>query len=248
MMKEEVLSGRRGYPIPALSTLNGTEKRSVLVIHGFASSRYSDTGVRLAERLAAQNIGVYAIDLPAHGASTRDELHIDECLDSMADAAQRMRLVAPQTEIFLFGSSFGGYLAILYLALRDPSIRRAMLRCAAVNMPELMDGDLTPALRAEIERQGYYIFDPGYSRTIRITRAFFDELHAHDAFALADRFRTSLQMIHGTNDEEVPLPAVQRFAAQTGAALRLVEGAGHRFAEPGATETVLDVAERFFTA
>lgn len=247
-MRQESLLSKAGYTIPGWSVIDG-QPRALLVVHGSGSSKDSSTGLLLAENLPAAATGVFAIDLPAHGDSPVDGefLRLANCLDDLAAAEARMRQLAPQAEICYFGSSFGAYLLLLYLSLRPAAGRRAVLRSAAVTMPQLLQGDIDAAAARHLQEQGYFLLDEGYGRPLKITQGFLDDLAAHDAFSVYRPGRAELLMIHGAADDIAPLAAAQRFAAYSGAQLLTVPGGQHRLDAPGQPQLVLDKTREFLS-
>ncbi len=247
-MIKTTIPGKNGYSIPVLHNIQGTEALLVVISHGFASDKESSTAQLLMEALAQHNLAGISYDMPAHGESEVDGQHlrIAECLDSLADVEAYAHTLAPKAKIAYFSSSFGGYINLLYLALRPHAGQSAFLRCAAVNMPELFEADTTADMRAEMAEKGCYLLDYGYGRPLLITRGFYTDLQQNNAFSLYRKGTARLEMIHGSMDEEVPLAAVQQFATQFSIPLHIVEGADHRFTNPGGMEQVLEAALRFF--
>ena len=248
-MKQECISGPNGYKIPCLHTLDGRETRVVLISHGFGSSKRSPTAEMLLEELPLHGVGVLAYDFPTHGESLapRDALRLDNCLDDMGRAEARIRELAPEAEVLYFSSSFGAYLNLIYLATRPHQGRRAMLRCAAVDMPGLFRRDVEREELAALKRQGYFLLDHGYERPLRIVPGLLEDFDRYDVFRLYRPGTADLAMIHGTDDKTASVQDAQRFAAFAGAELTLVEGGDHSFTIPGGGEKVLAAAVEFFT-
>ena len=248
-MTDIELNSCQGYAIPCRYHLKSDARRVVLICHGFGSSRNSPTAEALAAKLTPVGLGWLSFDFPAHGDSPvdGDQLSITNCLNDIAVAEEFAAAMAPQAELCYFGSSFGSYVLALYLALRPHRGRKAMLRCAAVTMPELLTAEITPRDQELLDTQGYAMAEQ-YGRPLKITREFVADLKDHDAFQLCHPGMAELLMIHGTADETAPLEAAHRFAKQLGARLIIVPGAGHRFQGPGETEQVMDVAREFFMA
>ena len=248
-MKKELLAGTGGYAIPCAHTLTGKEKMALIVSHGFGSSKESSTALMLMQKLPAQGIGVAAYDFPAHGESPvgGEQLTVDRCLSDLAAVERYVRSAAPGAEIGYFGSSFGAYITLLYLAGCPHAGKKAFLRSAAVEMP-LLFRHKTPGQEEALARQGFVEFGAqfGYARLLKLTPAFFDSLDAHDVFAQWRQGAGELCMIHGDADQVASYAAAQRFAAQSGAQLLTVAGGDHRLSIPGAPEKVAEAAAAFF--
>ena len=116
-MKKEVLTSRQGYAIPCHNCLNG-ENRAVIVCHGFGSSKESPMVQALNETLPRHGIGVYSFDFPSHGESPvwQEGLLVPFCLEDLAVVEDHVRAQLPGVRVGYFGSSFGAYITLLYLA------------------------------------------------------------------------------------------------------------------------------------
>lgn len=249
-MVKTTVTGTKGYDIPCLHTLTGGEKRAVLIMHGFGSSKESPTARMLAEDFPQAGIGTLAFDFPAHGESPADgeRLTLTNCLADMKAAEEEIRRLAPEAEIGYFGSSFGAYMTLLYLASGKAGGRRAFLRSSAVEMPKILR-EWASEERELLEQQGYLMADEDYVRPLKLMREFFDELDANDLFEIYEagsRKGAELCMIHGRADETASFEAAARFARLSGAAFTAVEGGDHRLSLPGMPEQVSRLAMRFF--
>ena len=250
-MTHEMLQTRQGYGVPCLHDIRGGEDLVCVVAHGFGSSKESPTAQLLLQGLPARGIGAAAIDFPIHGESPDDAppLRLAYCFDALAAAEAKARALAPKARVVYFGSSFGAYTTLLYLAGRPHAGNRAFLRSAAVCMPELFH-HRTEAEEAQLQALGYVVLgeDYGYARPLKLTRGFFDDLDSHDLFALWRPEEAALEMVHGELDETIPLAEARRFAGKFSVPLTVVPGGDHRLSLPGAPELVLERAAAFFLA
>ena len=237
-----------GWPIACRLDWDGQE-RVVIVCHGFGSSKDSVMGQALAQTAPERGLGVLRFDLPAHGDSPvwEDGLRVPCCLDDLAAVEDWVHARAPGTETVLFGSSFGAYLVLLYLADRPRPGARAFLRSAAVSMPQLVGGWVDDRARADLARQGWFRPDYDYVREMRVSRAFLDDLAAHDPFAAFRPGLASVRMAHGERDTVAPLADAARFAERFGADLHVFPQGDHHLMGPGEAEEVLALALSFFS-
>lgn len=243
------LAGKAGRLIPCAHTLTGNEKQVILIFHGFGSSKESPTVRMLEEHLPQKSMGTFAIDFPAHGESPADgaSLTLENCLSDMKSAEQEAKCLAPDAKIGYFGSSFGAYMTLLYLASGAGSGKRAFLRSAAVEMPEILRSRSGEAGERLLQQQGYIIADEGYVRPLKLVQEFFGELDKNNVFDKYKKGTARLCMIHGTQDEEASFEAAKRFAHMAGAEFTEVEGGNHQLSHPGMPEQVLELAQRFFS-
>ncbi|MPM39260.1 hypothetical protein SDC9_85893 [bioreactor metagenome] len=250
-MYKEWIPGPDGSGIPSINWGIGDGQLTVILTHGFGSSKESPTNRLVAAALLKKGIGAWSFDLPAHGESPLDgsQLRLERCLGDMAAVEAHIHSLYPQSELAYFSSSFGAYLNLLHLGMGGRAGRRSFLRCAAVNMCGILRRGITPALQTRLNRDGFVLLEDGYARPLKVTRAFLKDLDAHDVFRLYCPGTAQLAMIHGTADMTAPLEEACRFADLAGASLIRVEGADHRFlTPPGADRLVADAAVAFFTA
>jgi len=257
--KEYVPNGR-GYIVPCNYNIKGSERTVCVVIHGFGSSKESTTAAMLLKELPLRDIGAIALDLPAHGESPvqGEFLRLSNCIADIEATEARARELAPEAEIVYFASSFGAYSTLLYLAGKEQTTKlrgagrnvpRAFLRSAAVSMPRLFFGRLTPERKAQLETVGEFTIrkeEYSYTRNMKITQGFFDDLAGNDVFDIWREGIADLRMIHGQYDDAITLSDATSFAEKFKAPLTVVENGDHQLSVPGAAELVLELALEFF--
>jgi len=237
--------------VPHLYNINGKDKLVCVVVHGFGGSKDSFTAQMLLKELPARGIGVMAFDLPAHGENDVDggSLLLANCLSDLADVESRARALAPGAEIVYFGSSFGAYITLVYLAKKKKGKYRAFLRAAAVSMPRLSVSLMRAEQLTSLSKTGEIILkadEYGYIRDLKLSQEFFDELKAHDVFDMWHEGLAELHMVHGEADETVPFGDAKKFADKFNVPLTAVPNGDHRLSIPGAPEQVLKLAAEFF--
>jgi alpha-beta hydrolase superfamily lysophospholipase len=252
-MKKESLKSEYGYDIPCCNQMNGEEK-TLIICHGFGSSKESPMIKALQETMPRQGIGTFSFDFPSHGESQVDGsyLRIHYCLEDVKAVEDHVLQLSPNSKIYYFGSSFGAYILLLYLANYAHNGDKAFLRSAAVNMSHIVNSWLneyhlplqTP--RGGDPMQDYYKLDDFYQRDFFITRAFLTDLEQNNVFQLYPQNTGSLYMIHGSQDKTACASDAERFAMLSGAAFQLVPGGEHRLMGQGEMETVLDSVCNFF--
>jgi len=245
------ISEGRDYSVPCIYSIKGPEKTVCVVVHGFGSNKESFTAKILLEEFPPLGIGVMAFDLPAHGESGVDGefLRLTNCTADLAAAEALARTLAPEAEIVYFGSSFGAYITLIYLAGNKQGKHRAFLRSAAVSMPRLSTQFMTSEQMACLETTGEILLhaeEYGYTRNLKLTQGFFDDLKCHDVFSLWREGLAELRMIHGESDETVPLSDAKSFAEMFNVPLTVVPNGDHQLSVPGAPEKVLKLASEFF--
>ena len=246
-MKKETLISRHGYTIPCHNCWNG-EDRILIVCHGFGSSKLSPMVQALNQEMPKAGLGVYSFDFPSHGESPiwEEGLRVPFCVDDLETVEAHVREMAPNANIGYFGSSFGAYITLLYLAGRDHAGDRAMLRSAAVAMPRLVDQWVDERAKADIDRQGYFVPDYDYVREMRVTPAFLKDLEENDVFAKYRVGAAQLRMVHGGKDDVAPPDAAENFARQFGAEIVILPNGEHNLMGEGELDQVLDLTRGFF--
>lgn len=249
-MEHTWLSGSNGDEISCRYRVKG-EKKILLICHGFGSSQYSPTVEALHQKMPQHGIATVSFDFPAHGDSkARSEtLTVERCVENLGRVEAWARTAWPGCEILHFGSSFGAYITLLYLASCAQGEKRAFLRSAAVDMYGIVCswfGESTPVWQEE-NGEEYFTPDRDYARPMCITRRFLAGLQEGDVFARYPRREVRIAMIHGSCDSTAPVEAARRFARQAGAKLMEIPGGEHRLMGQGELEQVLEQAVLFFS-
>lgn len=255
-MQHMTLWSKFGYEIPCTLQLSGA-KKTLLICHGFGSSKKSPMVHSLREEMPRLGVDTFSFDFPQHGESTAagTNLRIPCCLSDLQTVEEKILQISPNTEIIYFGSSFGAYVILLYLANCFPTGTRAFLRSAAIDMHQIMQGFLRngqlswqPALNGD-SQQDYCRMDSIYNRSFYITRGFVEDLAQNNLLQqYTKQEKYTLSMIHGALDSTAPLQKAQEFARHSGASLWILPQAEHRLMGPGELESVLKALTGFLSS
>jgi abhydrolase domain-containing protein 10 len=174
-----------------------------IFVHGFASSCDGTKSVALARHAAARGYSWLRFDLGAHGAS--DGAFRQFRLSAMlADLDSVLDHIAPRP-VVLVGSSMGGWLAVLAALRRPAQIRGLLLIAPAFNFIQQHFGALPAAERAAWAAAGVRAFKSDYEDK----QYELDYAVLEDAAALEIKgslaFSCPLSIVHGEQDEAVPL-------------------------------------------
>ena len=217
---------------------------AVLIVHGFKG--FKDWGMfpPLAERLARAGFSAVSFNLSGSGVDAQGDFTRADCfarntysaevadIRTMLDALETGRLDMPPTpHVGLVGHSRGGCMAIL-AAAGDARVQ-ALVTWAAISKVSRWDG------KEEAWRAAGY-FDSVNSRTgqvLRISTDVLDDVRDHaaalDILAAARRLTQPWLLLHGTEDESVPVAEARALGEgwQPGhpRRLHLVDGGGHTF-------------------
>lgn len=219
--------------VELVGELAGPRQAPVLLVmaHGFGSSKDSDTYVAVEQRMLALGAATLRFDNFACGESGGD--FRDLTLSGVADGIQSALLVGQAHECHstvLLASSFAGGAAIVAAATGLPLellILRSPLFSWFDPAPE------TSEIVATWETQGYLDI---HGR--RVGRDLLDDLRSYDLYKLAPKINIKVAMIHGDQDEMVPLAqSTKMHQLLSNSTLKVVVGANHRYSSPEHFET-----------
>lgn len=185
-------------------------------LHGFASSPQSEKGQQLADMLAEDGIDLHLPDL---NQPSFEEL----TYSNMVEALQVYDREHGDGEPWrIIGSSMGGYVASRWAHIAPEKVDRMVLLCPGFNMVERW-GELLGQEGVEEWREdgSFLFFDPEDSLSAIHWELYADAQENHPAYPEVD---CPVIVIHGGDDEIVPLSSSQKFVDQTdGAELRVVD-------------------------
>lgn len=223
-------------------------RQTVLFCHGFGGNKDNMSVKRFAQYVLPRHndVGVLAFDWPCHGEDALRKLSLDACdryLELMIDYA---RTALGTDMLYACASSFGAFVILKYISEHHNPFFRIALRCPAVNMYQLVSTTLADEGEQEKLARGKDALI-GFSRKIRITAAFVEELRQSNIteWEYTD-FRNQLLILHGTKDEIVPIDAVRQFAEQNGIPFIPITNADHRFVDPGKMKESIEIIQDFF--
>ncbi len=217
---------------------------TILLCHGMMSSREGRKQTAFARFLHEKGFSVLRFDFSFCGESEGrfEEITFSQEVDDLESALRWARGHGAEP-VGLLGSSMGGAVAVL-AASRDPAIR-AVVTLAAVGFParlaERMD-DLE-ALTERWKAEGFVLGAEG-----KVGPRFFEDARRQDVMEAARRLSAPLLVLHGGEDEVVPVEDARALHANAGGPkeLRILPGVDHRFTRPGALREILEAAGDWF--
>lgn len=245
-MLRKTIAGKNGYDIPCIINISGGEKIVAVISHGFGGSKDNRTAQAFAALPSDYGMGTICFDFPAHGESTAgtNMLRVQNCVNDLETVSEYAKKLAPDAEIVYFATSFGAYITLIFLSLSEKKGRKAFLRGAALNMPQIlknnfMTGEQKPDSGGLIE-----LIIPIIG-SFKVPYEFAEELENYNVFELCRSGAFELAMMHGCRDDICSVEDARRFALQTGARLIEVSGANH-FYYPGGDSRAIKEAFNFF--
>jgi alpha-beta hydrolase superfamily lysophospholipase len=209
-------------------------KRVVVSCHGFGGHKDNAAAETFAARAVAKRKGtaVIAFDWPCHGDDARKNLLLGECDTYLGYVIAYAREHFATDELYAYGTSFGGYLLLKYLADHGNPFQKVALRAPAINMKSTLMGTIASQGDADKLAAGKPVL-VGFDRKVKISPDFIDSLVEADIrnipyFDYAD----DILVIHGTADEVVPFQDSVAFCDDNVIELVPIEAADHRFHDP----------------
>ncbi len=215
---------------------------AVISCHGMLSTKDGPKHVHLAEALEREGVPVLRFDFAGRGQS-EGSLYDLSYSSQVADLEAAIEYLAGRgvERVGLFGSSLGGAVALL-AAARDERVVAVATLAAIAHAAEIFER--VPDVVAAFETKGYYETVEG-----RIGRQLLDDAREHNILASVRVLHAPLLVVHGEDDEVVPVSDAHDIAATArNASLELVAGAGHRFDQPAQYRPIVRDIVRFLAA
>ena len=176
----------------------------VLLVHGFMSSKNSDTNRTLTALLLEQGIASLRFDLFGHGESDGPftQLTLSRCLRQV-DGVMNWIKTKGYKKISMVGSSFGGLIGI-HTASQYTHLNALALRCPVSHYPRIWQDRLGPAGIARWKEDEMLSFVTEDGRA-RLAYSFYHDLLQHDTYTAASHIKTPTLIVHGDADSDVPV-------------------------------------------
>ena len=203
-----------------------------LFLHGFRSHCAGEKATALTHHALAHGYSWARFDLAAHGASTG--ALVEQTLSGwLKDALSVAALYAPRP-LILVGSSLGAWLAVLMARSRRIPVAGLVLLAPAFNFLQRYYADLPQDLRRQWRREGQLTLPDPYGppgTVYRLGYRLIEDAAAHDVLSVPVTLPCPVAMIHGDQDEVVPLAVSEDFLRHVRAPakrLTVVAGGDHR--------------------
>lgn len=175
-----------------------------IYLHGFASSPESSKAKYLRDRFAEINLNLNVLDLN-QGDFTHLTLTRQITQTTTAVAASK-------TPVTLIGSSFGA-LTCAWVAQQQPQVKNLVLLAPAFGFPQSWYSRLLPEQIEQWRNSGYLgIYHYGEGREIPLKYNFLQDADNYPLSGLERSLPTMI--IHGTNDDVVPIQVSRDYAKQ----------------------------------
>ena len=150
----------------------------VIVTHGFGSNKETTGTTKFGEHITAKYKGfaVLAFDWPCHGNDARKKLTITECLAYLQIVTNYARNTLDAKDLYIYASSFGGYITLRYLLESGNPFRKIALRCPAIRMHDTLESAIPDADKAKLKKGKDILV--GFTRKMKIDQLFLKDMAA----------------------------------------------------------------------
>lgn len=198
----------------------GEIKGVVIYCHGLGSDR--KWVKRFCDKLLENNLAVYAFDFPGHGQDDTDffEFTLSLCVSYLNEVIDYVRR-EHNTLIYLFGSSFGGFVILNRLISKNDDIEKTILMCPAINFCEILENK--SKISDDYFNTNQYM--PLYNN-IKIYKQAYDEFKDGDLQIKKFKFN-DVAVIQGMLDRTVNYKDVENFCRKNNLKLKLLQNGEH---------------------
>ena len=211
-----------------------SKDKIVIICHGFAGNKNRNFIHLLDDYLIKNNFSVLIFDFTGNGESEgefSDGTYTQE-IDDLGKAVDFVEKIGYK-KICLMGHSMGGAVSILrasrdkrvncLISIASPGEDKFRFRKKYVNTEEK---------RKQLDKQGYVIMEKNNKR---LTKEFLDDAEKKDLKEAVQKIKIPFLMIHGEDDETVPLHEAKELYkdANEPKALEIISHADHCFGYKG---------------
>lgn len=194
--------------------------RIVIYCHGLGANKIWAT--RFYDYLLTNKIGIISFDFPGHGEDKTDFVYfnLSLCISYLEEMIDYVK-IKYNVPIYLFGSSFGGFVILNKLIKTDINIKKAMLMCPAINFCEIIERKLGISLDYFNTNE----FVPLYNN-IKIYKDTYLEFKNGNNAVKNYEFQ-NVSIIQGTLDRTVLYDDISKFCKKNNLKLTTIEGGKH---------------------
>ncbi len=210
---------------------------AIIFLHGFPSNCLVFSSTRMAKVLEKTNYLFLTFSFshsPPSDGKFEDKLMSKE-VEDIKYAIDFLQKNYSFKQLILSGISTGAIDASLY-AWRDKRISKLILLGAESDTKHSVRYDFTDQQVHDFWTKGYITYNrPGHwVHGKRLKKAYYDEFFTLDIPRAIKKYKRPLLIIHGENDEAVPLKEAEELLKLANKPKRLViiRGADHRFSKP----------------
>ncbi len=217
----------------------------VLFIHGYASSKESETYTTLSESLKRKDIPNFRFDLSGHGESKGNfkDVTVSQALEDVKAAINLLKNLGYK-KFIIVGSSFGGYLAT-HIAAHEKSTLKVILKAPVLDYLKLINervGELTEKQLSNFKKQGCIYYQKNRKLYWKLYEDIIKNKYTAEKGIL--KCKMPIIVIHGDADKVVPFKHSQEICSQLeNCKLIKIKGGDHRFTNPEHKKKVIQLIQ-----
>lgn len=202
------------------SNLDNSLNGIIIYCHGLGSNK--EMSQRFSDKLVKNNIGLIAFDFPGHGEDSTDfkDFNLDLCIDYLNRVITSIKNEY-DVPIYLFGSSFGGFVILNRLINKSSDISKTILMCPAINFCEIMERKTGLSLD--------YFKDNSYKdlyNNIKIYKNSYIEFKEGDSRVREYNYK-DIFIIEGTDDQTTTYESMKEFSSKNDLDMLTIESGKH---------------------
>lgn len=221
----------------------GAPLRVVLEVHGLGGSMHDTLLESIAEEMSLFGGVVLRFDFPAHGENQEDVLSLENCMETLLEAAQYVCDRYPQLEeLCIFAAGFGA--SVTLCAMQELQEFPNRVRLVILNPCVQMDQAILDMARVSLvtlEAMDWAVVQG--ERPVGITYSFFEELR--DNITLAS-YPIPFLILCGECGDTDMADIQQLRSLNERAKLVIIPGIAPGSREPGTVDMVLDLTRDWF--
>ena len=232
---------------------NKSASPAVILCHGFTGHKIEAhfLFVTIARYLQSKGIAVLRFDFAGSGESDGEfsDVTISGEVDDASAALDYLigRNDVDSGRIGLAGLSLGGGVAALLAERRKDDVQALALLSAVASPARIISFIRTGKFETQLANWGYLDFGG-----LKVSRKFLQDAEHHDPAGAIAQFPKPVLIVHGDEDNTVPLSEAQTFQqarnqSSAPTQVEIIKGATHTYSTLEHTETVCRLLGEFFT-
>lgn len=206
-MKQQKLSFQNSFGQKIVGILYSPEiagKICVIFCHGYRSTKGSGRVEPLAERLAKENVSLFAFDFSGRGES-QGRFEFSTITKYVDDLSNAIKFISKKyTDICVVGSSLGGYVA-LNSAIKEKDIKLLVLLSPVSQFPWRDIKEFSPENLKKWKEDGFtYTHSERYG-DMKINYTFYEDGIKCAKYKDYGKIKVPVLIVHGTADASVPI-------------------------------------------
>lgn len=225
---------------------------AVIFLHGFPASNNYSVSTRIGDSLEKLNYLVLRFEFSGTNSSD-GQLEFKLMSEEVKDIKYAIDFIQSNykfNKLILVGHSTGAIDAALY-AYQDARIDKLVLLGGVGNLKEAVSYDFSNEQVSDFLTTGYITFkrENYWTYNKKLNKAFYDEFFTLDVLGSLNKFEGHVLIIHGENDEDVPVSKdpIELNEAAKNSRLIIIKNADHKFLEPEHWEELITEADNFIS-